>query len=197
MGEHREQLVEIGTHADAAERVGTVLAWLRTAGWSRADPRCEDGVAHNLFLGEFAETDRPGARLLDRFPELGESSLLTVVSTGGSPGAWTVGEETDAPVCPRCGAVADHDGAWWAELTRWLDSGVESEVTCAECGFTAVVGDWRLEYSVAVGALGVVLSLEGHDRDHVGPDEEAVAAGLLDALCSGVGGRWVRVHLSI
>ena len=199
MGAHREQLIDLSTPAeDSTDRARTVLGWLRDAGWSHENWRVGDDCAHGSFLADFAETDTAGPRLLERFPEMGDGTLLTVLTTGSSNPVWVAGDGTGLPECPRCGVERGDfdDDDTWLPVKEWLDSGVEPRLDCPACGFTALAGDWDLAGSMAFGRLGIVLYLQGRGF-RAGADPDEVTSLLLDGLRAEVGGRWAYVHLHL
>jgi hypothetical protein len=66
-------------------------------------------------------------------------------------------ENDEPPACGRCSAPApqayqDNYGEW---VGMWLDERTEPAFTCAACGWTAPVGDWAGESSVAIGAPAI------------------------------------------
>lgn len=107
------------------------------------------------------------------------------------PGMWIAGDGTAGPGCRSCGAL-DEDP--WDRLLAWDGPDAEPTATCAECGWTARLGEWDLSGSVAYGAVAVVLDVRG-----MGPDlhMDTLVEGLLRVLRDGPGGRWTWVHLHI
>jgi hypothetical protein len=110
VGDHREQLVDIGSAAsESTARAAQVLGWLRDSGWSREDRRAGDDLAHGLFTTDFAETDRAGARFRERFPGVEDDTVVTVLTAGGETATWDAREGTGPPDCGRWAYVHLHD----------------------------------------------------------------------------------------
>jgi DNA-directed RNA polymerase subunit RPC12/RpoP len=197
MGNHREQIVDISTPAvDAGTRAAAVRDWLVSSGWavSHDDNDGTDATSGTgagkvaaqdwLYPSEPALLENPG--ILDRWPGLGGITFVVVPGTE----AFVAGEDTEVPVCPRCGELT----GTWEQLEEWDELAAEPVAECSNCGHRALVGDWNLEGSIALGSLAVVI-----DPDSGSPDssyDPAVIARTLRAeLTAGVGGRWAYVHL--
>jgi Zn ribbon nucleic-acid-binding protein len=179
MGDHREQIVDISTpDADADARIAAVRQWLITSGW--AAPSDGDDWLHPAEPALHASPD-----LLARWPGFG---AMTVVVPRGLH--WVAGDGTDAAVCPVCGAVGDT----WDLLEQWGDERVEPVAHCDTCGHEALLGDWDLEGSVAVGSLAIVLDPQALPGQGGSFDPVDVARTLRTELIAGLGGRWAYVH---
>lgn len=63
------------------------------------------------------------------------------------------GENFEPPSCPNCAAALDLDDEQHAAFVEGWLGGQEPAVTCAPCGRTSALGDWRGEWMFAVGGL--------------------------------------------
>lgn len=66
-------------------------------------------------------------------------------------------ENDELPACRRCSAPAPltYQGNYSEWVGTWFGEGTEPVFTCDGCGWTAPVGDWAGECSVAVGVPAV------------------------------------------
>ncbi|MGY4858698.1 hypothetical protein [Cryobacterium sp. AP23] len=179
MGDHREQLVDISTpDAGADGRIAAVREWLIASGWAAPF----DGTDWQ-FPTEPAL--RESAGLLPRWPGFGGMTFVI------APGLyWVAGDGTDAPACPACGAVGDA----WDQIEQWGEERVEPVARCESCGHEALLGDWDLEGSVAVGSLAIVLDPQSLPQQGGVFDPADVARTLRAELTAALGGRWAYVH---
>jgi hypothetical protein len=63
-------------------------------------------------------------------------------------GGWT-----EQPTCPRCG----HTGPFEDYVNGWFATRIEPQLTCVQCDYTALLGDWDVKYSICVTNCGVHL----------------------------------------
>jgi hypothetical protein len=93
----------------------------------------------------------------------------------------------EEPRCPQCRtrAPSAYTATYEEWVQTWLDDSAEPVFTCA-CGWTAPVGDWEGEFSVAIGAPAITF----HNWPELTPD-------FLHELRRLLGGRTavVRTHL--
>ena len=179
MGDHREQLIDISTpEADTDARIAAVREWLITAGWAAPF----DGTDW-LYPAEAALGASP--ELLPRWPGFG---AMTFVMLRGD--YWAAGDGTTAAACPVCGAESDA----WDQIEQWGEQRIEPVAQCESCGHQALLGDWDLEGSVAVGSLGIVLDPQSLPREGGSFDPADIARTLRTELAAALGGRWVYVH---
>ena len=179
MGDHREQIIDISTpEADVETRMTAVTDWLITAGWAAPF----DGTDW-LYPTEPALREDTG--LLHRWPGFGG---VTFVVTPGL--YWVAGDGTAAPVCPACGTESDE----WDQIEQWGVQRIEPVAHCQSCGHKALLGDWDLEASVAVGSLAIVLDPQPLRHQGGVFDPTDVARTLRTELTAALGGRWAYVH---
>jgi ribosomal protein S27AE len=106
--------------------------------------------------------------------------------------AFTAGEGTDVPACPRCGEPT----GTWEQLEEWDELAAEPLAECSNCGHGALLGDWNLEASVALGSLAVVIDPQSGRADS-SYDPAEIARALRSEITAALGGRWSYVHLHL
>jgi len=183
MGDHREQIVDISTPAtDAGTRAAAVREWLVASGWAASDGAAKDW----LYPDERAMVENPG--ILERWPGLGGITFVVVPGTE----AFVAGEGTDVPACPTCGELT----GTWEQLEEWDELAAEPVAECTNCAHRALLGDWNLEASVALGSLALVIDPQS-GRSDSSYDPADIARSLRAELTAGIGGRWAYVHLHV
>lgn len=100
-------------------------------------------------------------------------------------GCHSASENTEPPVCPRCGAEADPD-ALLDNVGSWFDEREEPLLGCPGCGVESRQGDWVGDVDVACGAPAVTF----HNWGRLDP-------AFMRELEQALGGRtrWVRAHV--
>lgn len=186
MGEHREQFVDLdATENTAEQRAHEVREFLRSRGFAEPDEYAGD----DRWPG--AIVDRPGPAWQSAWNyQSGKPDpwdTITVVSpTKDTDQAFFLMDSTGPPSCRTCGEEFDED-AFWSSFKGWYETRREPVLSCVACGGRGLMGDQDTTGSAVVGRVAVVTS---------GATPE-VATEMLQALRSGLGGRWAHVHMHL
>lgn len=179
MGDRREILLDLSAeNAHADERMRDVRAWFRANGWSSPDPNASDDMYSKH------PADALGPRLRELLPPKNHFAISFVAGHDlYFPGGGPLG-----PVCRRCGTETDFDGTV-PLAADWLASRLEPSLTCPNCDWHALWGDWDISASLAVCSFAVIFG-----DVYLEPDIRALAADLQDQLQAELGGRWRLMH---
>jgi hypothetical protein len=70
--------------------------------------------------------------------------------------AFDSGTNLEPPTCARCGTEL-YENVYFDMVQPWLH-GDEPSVTCRNCGWTGLLGDWPAPWGLAVGSLAVTFN---------------------------------------
>lgn len=133
----------------AAELAGALRDWLVATGVVVVNERRDTRQPSELVPGPHAARAAPITDA-DR-PRVNQGIDIVVTRA-----VWhTAGNMTPAP-CPTCGIPADL-AAQLALIDTWL-AGPEPDDTCARCGATHPLGDWRHDFGFVVGNLALTVN---------------------------------------
>jgi len=179
MGEHREMLLDLSVeNSSADERMREVRTWFRANGWSSPDPNACD------YLYSKHPADALGPRLRELLPPIKHFAISFVAGHElYFPGGGPLG-----PVCPQCGNENDFDDTLPLAVD-WFESRVEPSLTCPNCAWHALWGEWEISSSLSVCSFAVIFG-----DVYLEPDIRALAADLKDQLQAELGGRWKLMH---
>lgn len=173
MGDHWEQLLDLSVDEAGAEgRLQEVRNWLRANGWTKADPD-----ACKVYF-ETRPADAFGPRSLPFAHNPGDCYAFVAKRD-----LYHAGDSAGGPVCPRCGTELPLMSVI-SRISDWDQGGTEPLLTCTECSWTALLGDWKVSSCMVVAHLAVII-------DHTWSN---LADPLIQALRTDLGGRWAYVH---
>ena len=175
MSENRQFLIDLSVDRAGEEaRFHEVRSWFRGNGWSTPDERWT-GYPDKFPADPF------GPRSL----EFGAEEYDGYTFIAGRD-FYHAGENTQGPFCARCTRQYDFDLAL-PVLADWYNNGTsEPELSCPECGWTGLFGNWNIVTSAAVAYFGI-----GFDPGRIDP--EPLGKALVEGLHTDVGGRWAHI----
>jgi hypothetical protein len=187
MSEHEITVVRLDllSQDDAISLTDAVTAWLKTAGIIAGNDRYDPLWQPSQWMpGPAIDKVIEPTGWIEHFPTLANNG----VDISSSRDAHHPGGNDEDPRCISCDAAApaeytDSYGDW---LQAWLDTGNEPAFTCTRCGWSGLIGDWRGEFSIAVGAPSVTF--------HNWPE---LRATFLSKLRDRLGGRTAVVRTRI